>query len=295
MFGISTTVLQFVSQGETIPAPWFLSVRTLFAGIILLVISAFIYGKHIFDIFKTVRGVISLVAYAVLGLGANLLTFYFSVQYGNSAMSAILQYLAPLFVVIGMIVFQHKRPLWSDLLVFVIAIVGVTFALTKGDFSKLSIPMVSLIWGIGSGLTQALYIVLPRPLVKKHYPPMLILGWGAFIAGILFNLNRPVWVGVPKINMALILSVGCMILIGTVIPFIIVLHSSKFASSEVISLVDATEPIVTFILSIIFFNLQVNAIELVGAAMVIVAIAILQVSHGRLEKGFLVLDNRLEN
>ena len=284
MFGISTTVLQFVSQGESIPAPWFLSVRTLFAGIILLAISIGLYGKHIFDVFTTLRGVISLVAYAVLGLGANLLTFYLSVQDGNSAMSAILQYLAPLFVVIGMIVFQHKRPLWSDLLVFVIAMVGVTFALTKGDFSKLSIPMVSLLWGIGSGLTQALYIVLPKPLVKRHYPPILILGWGALIAGILFNLNRPVWVGVPKINEALILSVGCMILIGTVIPFLIVLHSSKFASSEVISLVDATEPIVTFILSIIFFSLKVNLIEIIGALMVIVAIALLQIFHGGLEK-----------
>lgn len=291
MFGISTTVLQFVSQGEAIPAPWFLSVRTLFAGLILLVISAFIYGKHIFDIFKSVMGVISLVAYAIFGLGANLLTFYLSVQNGNSAMSAILQYLAPLFVVIGMIIFQHKRPLWTDLLVFIIAMVGVTFALTKGDFSELSIPMVSLFWGIGSGLTQALYIVLPRPLVKRHYPPMLILGWGALIAGVLFNINRPVWVGVPKINMALILSVGCMILIGTVIPFIIVLHSTKFASSEVISLVDATEPIVTFILSIIFFSLQVNAIELIGAGMVIVAIAILQLSHGHLEKKAEKLNN----
>ena len=284
MFGISTTVLQFVSQNERIPATWFLSARTLFAGIILLAIGALIYGKRMFTIFRTLRGIVSLVSYAILGLGANLLTFYFSVQNGNSAMSAILQYLAPLFIVIGTVIFQRKKPLASDLLVFVIAFVGVTLALTKGDFSKLSISMLSLLWGIGSGITQALYIVLPRPLVRRHDSPILILGWGTLISGILFNFNRPVWVGVPKINLALVLSVGCMVLIGTVLPFIIVLHSSKFASSEVISLVDATEPVVTFILSMIFFSLKVNAVEVIGAVMVVIAIALLQIFHGRLEK-----------
>ena len=284
MFGISTTVLQFVSQNEAIPATWFLSVRTLFAGVILLAIGAVLYGRHLFDVFKTVRGVISLVAYAILGLGANLLTFYFSVQYGNSAMSAILQYLAPLFIVLGTVVFQRKKPLASDLLVFVIAMVGVILALTKGNFAELSISGLSLLWGIGSGATQALYIVLPRPLVRRHYSPILILGWGAFISGVCFNLNQPVWVGAPTINLPLILSVGCMILVGTVFPFLIVLHASKFTSSEVISLVDATEPVVTFILSIIFFNLKVNLVEVIGAVMVIIAIALLQIFHGRLEK-----------
>ena len=60
MWGISGTVLQLISQNLAIPATWMLSVRTIITGVILLVISAFMYGKRIFDVFKTRATTISL-------------------------------------------------------------------------------------------------------------------------------------------------------------------------------------------------------------------------------------------
>lgn len=45
MWGISGTVLQLISQNLAIPATWMLSMRTFSAGVILLVISVFLYGK----------------------------------------------------------------------------------------------------------------------------------------------------------------------------------------------------------------------------------------------------------
>ena len=53
MWGISGTVLQLISQNLAIPATWMLSMRTFSAGVILLVISVFLYGKKIFNVFKT--------------------------------------------------------------------------------------------------------------------------------------------------------------------------------------------------------------------------------------------------
>lgn len=46
MWGISGTVLQLISQNLAIPATWMLSMRTFSAGVILLVISVFLYGKR---------------------------------------------------------------------------------------------------------------------------------------------------------------------------------------------------------------------------------------------------------
>lgn len=77
------------------------------------------------------------------------------------------------------------------MIAFVVALVGVVLALTKGDFTQMSIPMDSLLWGIGSGITAALYVVLPKTIAKDH-PSIVILGWGTFTAGVLFNLYRPV-------------------------------------------------------------------------------------------------------
>ncbi|WP_286136884.1 DMT family transporter [Philodulcilactobacillus myokoensis] len=283
-FGVSGTVLQFASQNEAIPASWFLSARTLTCGIILLVLGFCMYGKHIFDVFKDKTSIMWLFAYGVFGLGANLLTFYKSIQSGNSAASTILQYLAPIFIVIGGVIFKHHKPVASDLLVFGIALLGVFLSITKGNIYQLDIPVNSLIWGIFSGITAALYVTLPRPLLKHHHP-IIILGWGTFICGILFNLNHPIFSNAPTLKSGVILSVLATVILGTIFPFLSILHASKFASSEVVSLVDATQPVVTFILSIIFFHIQINFVEILGTVLVILAIYLLQFFHHRMALG----------
>lgn len=125
MWGISGTVLQYISQNQHIPAAWFLSARTLGAGILLMVIGTFTSRGHIFQVFKSWRLAGSLLAYAVFGLSANLLTFYMSVQTGNAASATILQYLSPLFIVVGSLIFKHEVPYRSDLIAFAVSMIGV--------------------------------------------------------------------------------------------------------------------------------------------------------------------------
>lgn len=83
MWGVSGTTLQLISQNLAIPATWMLSVRTLVTGVILLVVSAFMYGKRIFNVFASRSSTISVVTYAIFGLMANLLTFYYAIQRGT--------------------------------------------------------------------------------------------------------------------------------------------------------------------------------------------------------------------
>ncbi len=287
MFGVSGTVLQFISQGQSIPTSWFLSARTMGAGVILLLISLVLYGKETFTIFKSWREVSWLLAYALIGLGANLLTFYIAVQSGNAAAATILQYLSPLFIVLGSLLFKHERPLRSDLIAFAVALVGVFLAITRGDITQLAIPVNSLLWGIGSGITAACYVVLPRPLVRDYgHAPITVLGWGTFIAGIFFNLYHPVFLNMPPITGTLIGSMATVIIVGTILPFSLILYSTHFAPSDVISIVDATQPVVTFILSIIFLSLKITIAEVIGSVLVIVAIYLLQQGRRKIETQF---------
>lgn len=275
MWGISGTILQFISQTQNIPATWFLSVRTLGAGVILLLISWFREGRHIFDLFKSWRLIGWLFAYALIGLMANLFTFYMSIKTGNAASATILQYLSPLFIVLGALVFKHERPLKTDLIAFGIALVGVFLAITKGNIHSLAVPMNSIIWGVLAGVTAACYVVLPRKIVAKH-SPFVVLGWGMFISGVLFNLWHPFWSHTPVITGKLVLSISAVILVGTIFAFSSLLYSLNFAPSAVISIVDALQPVVTFILSIIFFHLQISVMEVIGSILVVVAVYLLQ-------------------
>lgn len=275
MWGISGTTLQLISQNLAIPATWMLSIRTFAAGIILLVISGFMYGKKTFNVFKHRDTTISVIAYAIFGLMANLLTFYYSIQTGNASASTILQYLSPLFIVLGGVVFKHRRPFRSDLIAFGLALVGVFFALTKGNFTQLDIQMDSLLWGLGSGITAAFYVVLPQKAADSN-PPVVVLGWGTIIASLLFNIYRPFWVNPPQISGELVASVATVVLFGTILPFSLLMLATRYAPSDVVSIMDALQPITTSLLSVIFFNLHLTLVEILGIALVIIAVYVLQ-------------------
>lgn len=275
MWGISGTVLQLISQNLAIPASWMLSARTLVTGSILLVISLIRYGRRTFHVFSNWQSTISVVSYAIFGLAANLLTFYYAIQRGNASAATILQYLSPLFIVLGGILFQHQRPFRSDLIAFVLALVGVILCITRGNFTQLDIPFDSLLWGIGSGITAAFYIVLPQRTAEDN-PPLVVLGWGTMIAGIVFNLIRPAWVNPPTLSPTLIGSVATVILFGTILPFGSLMYATKFAPSDVVSIMDALQPIVTTLLSVIFFHLKITWVEIIGIALVIIGIYVLQ-------------------
>lgn len=293
-WGISGTVLQLISQNLSIPADWMLSTRLSFTGMIILIFCAFRYGKATLNVFRDRTSCLSVISYAIFGLGMNLLTFYFAVQTGNASMATILQYLAPLFIVAGNVLFKRQMPLRSDVIAFVLALVGVFLCLTRGEFDHLSISFISLLWGLGSGLTAALYVVLPQQAVAKN-PPLVVLGWGSMIAGVIFNFYHPFWINTPHITPVLVSSVATVIFFGTILPFGMLLHASKFAPSDVVSIMDAVQPITTSILSVIFFSLHLNVYEIVGIIIVLLAIYILQRGRRQPPADFKAISSDEEN
>jgi len=275
LWGISGTVLQIVAKNLNIPAMWFIATRTTFAGIILLVVGLIILPTNeFFAVFKNWKDLLTLVSFAIFGLLANMFTFFHAIKTGNSSTATILQYLSPLFIMVGAIVFTKKKTSRVDVISFALALVGVVLLITRGDFGHLSIPLVSVLWGIGSGITAALYVTIPQTLISKYHG-ILITGWGMLIAGVISNFFSPIWINPPKINTASILGIGTVILLGTVLAFLLMVLSTKYTTAAMISITDAVQPFTTLVLSVIFLSTAVNWVEIVGAIIVVLAIYVL--------------------
>jgi Predicted permeases len=208
LWGISGTVLQVVAKDLNIPAMWFIGTRTTVAGIILLVVGLIVLPKkEFFAVFKNWKDLLTLISFSVFGLLANMFTFFHAIKTGNSSTATILQYLSPLFIMIGTIMFTKKKTSRVDVISFVLALIGVVLMITRGDIGHLSIPFVSVLWGIGSGITAALYVTIPQRLIAKYHG-ILITGWGMLIAGIISNFFNPMWVNTPKMDVKSVLGVG---------------------------------------------------------------------------------------
>lgn len=199
-WGISGAVQQIVAKNAAIPAMWFVGTRTTVAGVILLTIALFVLPKkEFFSIFRNWKEFLTLIAFSIFGLWMNMYTFFYAIKLGNSSTATILQYLSPLFIMVGSVLFFHKKILRIDIISFILALVGVVLLITRGDFSHLSIPMSAVLWGIGSGVTAALYVVIPQQIISKHNG-LLVTGWGMLFAGIFSNFFHPIWENVPKLN-----------------------------------------------------------------------------------------------
>lgn len=276
IWGISGTVMQFVAQSTSVPATWFIGTRTLITGIILLLIVFFKNGKQqFFRIFKNKKSVVLLILFSLLGLLGNLYTFFYSVQLGNSAAATILQYLSPLFILLGTLIFMHKIPSKVDLISFGIALIGVFLLITQGNIHHLVIPFAAFIWGVLSGLTAAFYVVFPKLLVEMDFDPVEVTGWGMFLSGVISQFIRPIWQLPPHFTLSAAMGVGTIILLGTLLAFLIMITATKYVSSAIVSITDAAQPFVTFILSIIFLQAHFSLAEVIGACLVVISIYIL--------------------
>ncbi|MFR0771678.1 MAG: EamA family transporter [Limosilactobacillus pontis] len=204
------------------------------------------------------------------------MTFYYAIQRGTPRQLQFFSTYHHCSSCSG-IVFMHRRPFRSDIIAFVIALLS-CLEHHPGNITKLAIPFDSLMWGIGSGITAAFYVVLPQKAAEKIRQSSFS---GTMIAGILFNLYRPFWINPPQISTTLVASVGTVVLFGTILPFGLLMEATKFAPSDVVSIMDALQPIVTSVLSVIFFHLVLNWVEILGIILVILAIYILQEGRRR--------------
>lgn len=275
LWGFCGIVQQYISQDTPVPGTWFIGARTITAGTVLLLIVLFrTKGKGFFDIFKSWKNVLLIVGFATLGLLGNMYSFFYSIKYGNASATTILQYLAPLFILLGTVIFYHKMPTKVDFISFFMALVGVALLITRGNFNQLAISPKSFWLGIVSGLTAGIYYVLPHKLNEKGFDPIAITGWGMFIGGIVNQFIYPTW-KMPKMSTGGIIGIATVILLGTIGAFLIMVMATKYTTAAIVSITDAVQPVATFILSLILLHTKFNWVEVLGGILIIIAIYIL--------------------
>ncbi len=106
-WGIGGTISQKLFQAYEIPVGWLVSARLLIGGFLLLIIqSIFKDMKQVFRVWQT--DAVRLVIYGVVGMLAVQYTYLVSIDYGNAAVATLLQYLAPVMIIIWLIITKQS-------------------------------------------------------------------------------------------------------------------------------------------------------------------------------------------
>jgi drug/metabolite transporter (DMT)-like permease len=220
--------------------------------------------------------------FALLGLiggaGSNF-TYYFTIQQTNVATAILLQYLAPLLVLGYAALSREERLTKVKLTAGVVSLAGCYLAIAGKDFSVLSINRLGLLSGVASAFCWGFTNVWLRHLLKR-YNVWTCLLYAFVFSSILWMVINPPWNIVAAHYSA---ETWRTFLIFAVIS-ILIPHSLYFGGIRYLTasraIITATfEPIVAIGSSFIILGDTLAPVQIAGAALVISAIAILQIGH----------------
>lgn len=278
MFGISGIFGQLFFRDYHGSPLWITSTRLTIAGIILLAMSFSRDHKRFFDVWKSKKNMPTLFLYVFGGVFSVQYFYYVAIQLSNSATATILQYTAPVFIMLYLLIFQRQVPKPKSVLFVILAMIGVFLLITDGNIKHLSISPLALVTGLIAAVAVVIYSIIPRPLLDK-YGALNMTGWGMMLAGIACNIFYPVWRIDFRIEPLSIFYVLTISIVGTALAYLLLLRVFQLISPLVVSVATATKPLTSVFLSIPLFGLKLTPLELLGIVMVIVSVILLSKSE----------------
>ncbi|MDM5336218.1 EamA family transporter [Fictibacillus enclensis] len=276
-WGIGGTVAKKLFQ-QGVDVNWLVTTRLLLSGFLLLMIQY--VGKdrsQILSVWKNKKTALSLLVFGLLGMLAVQYTYMASIQYGNAAVATLLQYLAPVMIIIFLLLCKHTIFTKKDMLTVSLALVGCFFLLTNGSISQLSVPLPAIVWGVLSGVSLAFYTLYAVPLLKQ-YDSLVIVGWAMIIGGFALSFIHPPWqMEIDSFTFETFLNLVFVIIFGTMIAFWFYIESLQSLSPKESSLLGSIEPLAAVLTTVFWLKEPFGFFQWMGTACIIGMIFLLAV------------------
>ena len=267
LWGFSGSIAQYLFTQESIPTQWIVGIRLLFAGLMLVIWCYFIDFKELFAILKKPRYIFQLLAFGLLGMLPAQYTYFMAIKYGNAPTATVLQFLGPLFIIIYISLRKLQMPRRIDLISIVLAILGTFLLVTHGHINQLMLSPAAVLWGVGAGISQASYTLLPRELLRR-FDARIVTGWPILLGGIVFAPFADL-THVPELNWTAIICIIFIITGGTMFSYLFYLQSLNYLTPATTGMLSAFEPLTATVLAVTILNTKVSFAELMGALLIL--------------------------
>ena len=280
IWGICGILGEYFFTHYTVSSGWITSMRLLVAGSLVLILSAFQLRRKLVDIWRDKKNYLPFLAYAILGIFSVQFFFYLCVEYSNATTATILQFISPVFILFYNRMVYKKKASLSAILYVLVAMLGVFLMATRGDLSQLSMTPLALITGLLSAVGVMFNVILPQPFAKR-YGFIPTVGWGMIIAGLFSNLLHPVYRITFQLDIVSVLICLTIAVFGTAFAFFISMKAVSLVSPLVVSVVSASEPLSSALLSVLFLGLVMDGFLALSMVLIIVPMIFLSVEEAK--------------
>jgi drug/metabolite transporter (DMT)-like permease len=286
-WGVSATIAKFLFTHD-INTLVLVQMRMTLSCVVLLALFA-LFKRHLLIV--QVKDLYHFALLGIIGGAGSNFTYYFTIQQTNVATAILLQYIAPLLVLIYAAFSREEELSFAKILAGTVSLVGCFLAVVGKDFSLLTISKIGLLTGFASAVCWGFTNVWLRHLLKR-YSVWTCLVYSFIFASIFWLIINPPW----KVIEAHYTSETWATFFIFAMISILIPHSFYFAGMQYLTasraIITATfEPIVAIVSAYFFIHEILEPVQIFGAVLVVVAIAILQlkqetykeeISHGTL-------------
>ena len=284
LWGATGPLIEWILSNSELSVPFMLTVRLLVAGLGLLAFLK-IKGTPLKPIWHHSYWFNKLIIFALFGMLGVQYAFVAAIEASDAVVATLLQFLAPIFVVIFVSWGLKKWPPMYQLFGIIGTLFGLFLLLTNGSFTNLLLSPVALAWGIAVGLSFAFYTLYPGSLMKE-WGVLLVVGWSMLIGGAVLGIITRVWQSEEwslLLDWKLSILLLTVIVIGTV-AFVLFLSSMKYISAIETSILSSMEPLTAMVISVIWLQQVLGKWQLVGALIMLVCVTWLSIAGEKKHK-----------
>lgn len=271
-WGLGGVSGQYMFTYHGAEAVWVVMVRQVLTGLLFLAYSQFVQRENIFSVLKNCT--MDILQFSFFGVLAAQLGFYYVIGLCNAATSTVLQYMAPIYVMLWMSFKERKMPEGREIFGIFAAIFGVFMIATHGSLDSLAISPIALFVGELSAIGYAYYSVKPVEMLKK-YKSSTIVGWGQFISGASLVLLRDPFHPVGNWDIYAALAMAYLILGATVASSALYFWGVKIVGPTKASLISCAEPLASIIAVVLLLGTHLTLADYIGMACIIFTVALL--------------------
>ncbi|QLK86738.1 DMT family transporter [Staphylococcus sp. 17KM0847] len=276
-WGVGGTVSQWLFQHANLDVSWFVAVRLIISGLLLIMIAFMTQGVKVFVIWWDKHAAIQIVIYGILGMLAVQYTFMSSISYGNAAVATLLQYLGPIIIIFYLVLTKVTKLGLKEVIAVLFAISGTYLLLTNGDIENLQVPKRAIVWGLLSAVALAFYTIYPVRLLAR-WGSLNVVGWGMLIGGIALSFLHPPWqVTFTDWTLETHLLFWFAIIFGTMFAFWFYIESLHYLFPHEAGLLGTIEPLTALLTSVIWLNVSFGVWQFLGVLFIILMVVVLSV------------------